>query len=100
MTSGRLERGAISFSGVVSLLVLGGGIFLGLKLLPPYISNYQLEDSINKMAVAASYSPMSEDEIRRGVLSRANGYGIELAPSAVAVAKGRDSVTITLHYTV
>src|SRR5258708_9888982 len=100
MTAGRPERGAISFSGVVSLLVFGAGIFLGLKLLPPYISNYELEDSLNKIAMAASYTPMSEDEIRKGVLSRANGYGINVPLNAISVAKEADSVTITVRYIV
>src|SRR5581483_920374 len=94
------QRGLISISGVFSLVLLASLIFLGLRLLPPYISNYQLQDSIQNIALTASYTPMTEDDILKSVVSRASGYGIELAPKQVKVQKKSGSVVIVAKYTV
>jgi len=75
-------------------------IFLALRLLPPYISNYQLQDSIQDLALIASYSPMSEEDILQQVISRAGGYGIELPAKQVTIHKGNGSVVIVAQYTV
>ena len=100
MKANRSERGVVSISGIFSLVVLAGGIFLALRLLPPYISNYQLEDSIQNLSLIASYSPMSEEEIQRAVVARASSYGIDLPAKQVSVRKISDSVVIVVRYTV
>lgn len=100
MRSVRSQRGFVSLSGIVSLLVLAGLIFLGVKLLPAYVSNYQLQDSIQNLALIASYSPMSEQDILKAVRSRAGGCGIYLKAKQISVHKGDGSVVIVAHYTV
>jgi uncharacterized protein DUF4845 len=100
MHGNRHQRGVGSLSGIVSLVVLGCVIFLGIKLGPAYLSNYQLQDSISNLALIATYSPMSEEEIRRSVISRANTYGIDLEPKQVTVHKAAGTVVIVATYTV
>ncbi len=100
MQADHSHRGFISISGIISLVVLASMIFLALKLAPSYISNYQLQDAIQNIALTASYSPMTEDEILKTVVSRANSYGIELRPKQVTVHKGGNSVVIVASYTV
>ena len=100
MQADRPQRGFISFSGIISLVVLAVGIFLGFRLIPPYVSNYQLQDSIQNLTLIASYSPMGEQEILKAVVSRANSYGIDLPAKQVTVHKGSGSVVIVAQYTV
>lgn len=95
----RSERGLISLSGIIALAVLAALVFLALRLLPPYISNFQFEDSIKKIALTASYSPMTEDDILKEVISRADGFGIQLRPRQVTVHKGSKGVAIAVDYT-
>jgi uncharacterized membrane protein len=100
MNSERSQRGFISISGVFSLLILALTIFVGVKLAPPYVSNYQLQDSIQNIALIASYSPISEEEILRNVISRASICGIDLTSKQVTVHKGAGTVIIVVDYTV
>ena len=100
MKADQAERGFISFSGIISLLFLAAVVFLALKLLPPYISNYQLQDEIQNVARSASYSQISEEDLQKSVISKANGLGIVLLPKEVSVRKGAGSVAITARYTV
>ncbi len=100
MQTTRSERGFLSLSAIVSLLVLASLIFLAFKLLPPYINNYQLQDAIENVARQATYSPMTEQQIRDTVLDEAQEQGIELEPSQVAVRKGRGTVDIVVRYSV
>jgi hypothetical protein len=81
---------------VILLLI----IFVGIKIVPPYISNYQLQSSIQNIALIASYSPITEDEIRRNVISQANTCGVDLQPNQVMVKKGHGTVVIVVNYTV
>ncbi len=100
MQPDRYQRGFISISGVVSLLLLASMIFIGVKIGPPYVSFYQLQDSIHNLALIASYSPMSEEEIRRSVMAQASNYGIDLDPKQLTVHKGSGQVVIVAHYTI
>ena len=94
------QRGFLSFSAILTLLIFAGLVFAALKLVPPYISNYELQDSIQNLALQASYSPMSEEEILKAVVSKATGYGIDLPAQQIKVQKGQGTVVIAAEYTV
>jgi hypothetical protein len=94
------QRGFLSFSAILTILIFASLIFAALKLVPPYISNYELQDSIQNLALQASYSPMSEADILKAVVSKANGYGIDLPAQQIKVQKGEGTVAIAADYTV
>ena len=96
----RSERGFLSFSGVLGLFVLAALIFLAIKLMPPYISNYELQDAVENIARMATYSTMSEADIRKTVLQQAKDAGVALEDKQVVVQKGRGTVDIAVRYTV
>jgi hypothetical protein len=100
MKTDRPQRGFISIGGIFTLLVLVAGVFLGIKLLPPYINNYQLQDTIQDLALNSSYNQVSEEELQKSVISKANGIGIGLLPKQVSVRKEAGSVVITVKYSV
>jgi selenide,water dikinase len=50
----------MSFSGLLLILVVAAILFTAFKLLPPYIDNYRLQDSIDTIARNATYAKMSE----------------------------------------
>lgn len=94
------QHGFMTFTGALMLLVIAIVIFAAFKLMPPYISNYQLQDSINNIARAATYSTANEEQIRKDVLKAAQDSGVSLDPGQVRVARSRDSVDIAVDYSV
>lgn len=84
-----------------ALLFLATLIFLALRLLPPYLSNYRLQDAVDNLAVRATYSQqMSESDIRREVIASARMFDIQLENWQVTVRKTRASVDIAVQYVV
>ncbi len=100
MRKHRSERGFLSFGAIIVLLVLACGIFVAIKLLPPYINNYQLQDSINDIALRSTYSQITEEEIRKTVITGARDDGVNLLPQQVTVHKRGPTVEIAVKYSV
>ena len=90
-------------------LILGVGIFVamglvGFKIIPPYFSNYQFEDSLKTEAVQATYSTRSEEDVRDAVIKQARNYDIALTPKQVHVSRvggfGQGTLAIDAEYSV
>jgi len=94
----RGERGFITFSGLVLLLVVAAILFVSYKLLPPYIDNYQLQDSIESLSRTATYNRLTEADIRNQVLDAAQELGIPLDQQQVVVQKSGSTVNIAVQY--
>ncbi len=77
----------------------GALILVGIKIIPPFFSNYELEDSIKTEALQATYSTRTEDDIREAVIKEARKYDIELTPKQVSVSRvgGFASGTLTIE---
>src|SRR6266851_7112034 len=90
-------------------LVFGLAIFVamglvGFKIIPPYFSNYQFDDSLKTEAVQATYSTRSEEDVRDAVIKQARNYDIALTPKQVRVTRvgayGNGSLSIEADYSV
>jgi hypothetical protein len=90
-------------------LVFGVAIFLalalvGIKIIPPFFSNYELEDSIKTEALQATYSTRTEEDIRETIIKQARNYDIALTPKQVHVSRvgvfGNGSLNIEAEYSV
>lgn len=90
-------------------LIFGFAVFaalalVGLKVIPPYFSNYELEDAIKTESVQATYSTRSEDDIREAIIKQARNYDIMLTPKQVKVTRvggfGNGSLNIEAEYSV
>jgi hypothetical protein len=94
-----LREGSMKAYLALAMLVVMG--FLGFKLLPPYINNYQLQDSIESIARFSSYAARkTADDVKKEVLEKAEEIGIELDASQVHVRKDSRAVNIEVRYTV
>ena len=101
MPANRSERGFLSISAIFGLALVGAVIFLAIKLLPPYITNYQLQDAMDSLARNSTYTPITEAELKKEVLKQARGLGILLEDRQVTVEKATgSSVGIAIHYEV
>ena len=90
-------------------LILGVGIFgvlilAGVKIIPPFFSNYEFEDAIKTEAVQSTYSTRTEDDIREAVIKQARNYDIALTPKQVHVSRvgsfGTGTLFIEAEYSV
>jgi hypothetical protein len=90
-------------------LIFGIGLFLalglvGLKVIPPYFANYELEDAIKTEATQSTYSTRTEDDVRDAVIKTARNYDIALTPKQVKVTRiggfGTGTLNIQIDYSV
>ncbi|HUB01031.1 MAG TPA: hypothetical protein VL983_00015 [Terriglobales bacterium] len=90
-------------------LIFGFALFAavglaGVKVIPPFFSNYEFEDSIKNEALQSTYSTRSEDDIRESVIKHARDYDIMLTPKQVKVSRsggyGNGNLLIEAEYSV
>jgi hypothetical protein len=96
------------FMGTLKL-ILGVAVFLalalvGIKVIPPFFSNYELEDAIKTEALQSTYTTRTEDDVREAIIKQARSYDIALTPKQVHVSRvggfGTGSLTIEADYSV
>jgi hypothetical protein len=90
-------------------LIFGVAVFLalvlvGIKVIPPFFSNYELEDAIKTEALQSTYTTRSEDDVRDTIIKQARNYDIALTPKQVHVSRvggmGNGSLAIDAEYSV
>lgn len=99
-SANRCERGFVSFSVILGLAILAAIGFASIRLLPPYIAAYQFQDAIDTLARNATYSTVTEADLRRDVLRQARDLGLQLQDKQVVVQKDRTTVNIRISYEV
>lgn len=101
MPANRSERGFLSFSAMFGLVLIAAMIFVSIRLLPPYITNYQFQDAMDTLARTATYSTITEADLRKEVMKEARSMGIPLEDRQVTVQKTTgSSVAIAIRYEV
>jgi hypothetical protein len=91
----------MGLSGIMVILVVGAMLFAAMKLLPPYIDNYRLQDSIEDISRNSTYDGrMTAEEIRGQVIAEIRELGIPADEKQVAVEKTGNAVNISVRYTV
>jgi len=79
-------------------------VMVGIKIIPPFFSNYELEDAIKTEALQSTYTARTEEDIRDTVIKRARKYDIELTPKQVHVVRnggiGNGTLSIDAEYSV
>ena len=71
----------------LGVFVIVGGIYVSIKLIPPYFNNYQFQDWIKEEATHDSYAAKSEGDIRTAVLKKAQEYDIPLTEEGIHVVR-------------
>ena len=90
---------------ILGMAVMVAVALLGIKLIPPFFSNYEFEDAIKNEALHSTYSTRSEDDITDAVIKQARNYDIALTPKQVHVSRsgagyGNGSLSIDAEYSV
>ena len=91
----------ISFKALLAVALFGVLVYLGIKLGPPLVNNYQFQDDIKTVARFAVYAQnRTEGNIREEVLRRAKDLGLPVKPDQVRVVKNTYRVNIEVRYNV
>ncbi len=95
-----MQRGKITLSAVFWTLVFLGAIYLGVKLIPVYVNNYQLQDTMQNEARLAVLSRKTPEQVRDAILAKAQELDLPLKRDQIRVEGDARSIRITCEYDV
>jgi Domain of unknown function (DUF4845) len=94
------EKGGSKIKTLITLFVVFALVYGGIKIVPIYVTNYQLQDSMQEEATFASVNRKSADDIKSDLEKKLTSLGITVDPSTIQVTSYSGNVTISLEYTV
>jgi Domain of unknown function (DUF4845) len=94
------ERGGTKINLLLTLIILGSMIFVGVMLIPPYFTNYQLQDAMNTEARFAGYNRKTEEEIREDVWKKVQELGVPAKRTDIHITNDTNTTLITVNYSV
>lgn len=96
----RFERGEGRLKAIIYTAVLLLGIYSAVKLVPPYMANYQLSDKMQELARYAVVNRYTEEQIRDNVYKAVQDLEIPVKREEIKVSSSNTLVKISLDYTV
>lgn len=96
----RRDRGEGKFKAIFVLVILILAIYSAVKLLPPYIAEYQLSDKIQEQARFAIVNHNTEEQIRENVYKVIQDLEIPARKQDIKIVSNDQVVKITVDYTV
>jgi len=84
--------------GLIALAVILGGFYVAWNLIPPYFHNYQLQDALDEIARKDTYYPVSDDEVIKDVIAKAEDQSITLKEDQVKVSRNGNALGISVKY--
>ena len=98
--SRRSERGAGKLKAIVFTVILISALYIGFKLVPPYVSEYQLQDKIQELARFGIVNRYSEEQVRDNVFKAVQDLDIPAKREDIKVTVTQSVVRVSLQYTV
>jgi Domain of unknown function (DUF4845) len=96
----RSQRGEGKFKAIAYLAIIVFGIFCAVRLLPPYIAEYQLSDKMQEQARFAVVNRYTEEQIRDTIFKEAQDLDVPIKKEDIKVLASTSVVRISLDYTV
>ena len=96
----RSQRGEGKLKALVVTGILVLGIIAGMKVIPPYVAEYQLNDKIQEIARFGIVNRDTEEQIRDKVFRTIQELEIPARKEDIKVSAGSSKVTISVDYTV
>ena len=95
----RHERGASNIGCALSLLVLAAAVVVLVKAVPVIIAVGELTDYCERQAQMASLPRHTDDDIRAGILYKAQQLRIPLGEEQLKVSRDGREAHVSLKYT-
>jgi len=84
--------------GIIGIAIVVGAFYVACNMIPPYFNNYQLQDALDDIARKQSYTTISEDDIKKMVITKAETEDIKLREEQVTVTRTADGLGISVKY--
>jgi hypothetical protein len=97
---GRSERGEGKFKAVLIIVVVLLVIYSAVKIIPAYVSDYQLADKMQEQARFAVVNRYTEEQIRDNIFKTVQELDIPAKRDDIKVTASNAMVKISLSYTV
>lgn len=95
------ERGGGKLNLLLTLLIVGALVFAGVKVIPVYVNNYELQDSMETEARFAVANRATPVQIRQEVWKKVVELGVPAKQDNLKVTYGQDGlIQLTLDYSV
>jgi len=96
----RAEKGGANVTAIVWSVILVVVIYVGVMMLPPLISEYEFQDSLQDIARFASINRRNNEQVRQAVIAEAQKEDLPVQPDDVKVEGAAGNVHIQVHYSV
>jgi len=96
----RSEWGAGKAKSVIYLAILLLVIYSAVKIVPAYVSDYQLSDKMQEQARYAVVNRYSEEQIRDNIFKVVQDLDVPAKRDAIKVSANNAVVKISMEYTV
>ena len=96
----RLERGEGKLKGIIIVAVIAFAIYSAVKIIPPYVNDYQLSDKMQEQARFAVVNRYSEEQIRENIFKVIQDLGVPAKREDIKVVATNSVVRISMEYTV
>ncbi len=100
LSCGRAERGGGKLKTVIYTLILVLMIYSAVKIVPAYVSDFQLSDKMQEQARFGVVNRYSEDQIRENIYKMVKDLEIPAKRDDIKVFADNNVVKISLNYTV
>ncbi len=94
------DTGSGRIKAILSILFLIIVIFVGVKVIPVYVNDYELDDYIRQQTPFWLTQRASVDAIAKNVLDKAQDLGLPVTAENVKVRAPGSMVNVTVDYTV
>jgi hypothetical protein len=94
------QRGEGKLKAIIVTAILIMGVMAGVKVIPPYVAEYQLNDKIQEIARFGIVNHDSEEQIKDKVFKTMEDLEIPATKDNIKVTAGSSRVTIAVDYTV
>jgi len=84
--------------GLIGLVVIVGSFYVAWNMIPPYFNNYQFQDTLDDIARRNSYTSMTEDDIKKIVITKAQDDNIKLKEDQIVVTRTPSGLGISVKY--
>src|SRR5690242_20988731 len=100
MKARRSERGAGRFKAILFTVIFLLAIYSAVKIVPIYVSEYELSDKMQEQARYAVVNRYTEDQIRDNIFKVIQDLDIPAKRETIKVVSNNSIVRISLEYTV
>src|SRR6202451_3100697 len=93
------QRGGSKINLLLTLLILGSMIFVGVMVAPPYFTNYQLQDAMKTEARFAGYNRKTNDENREDIWKKVKALAVPGKATRLPGTNDNNTVQISIDNT-